>query len=140
MELRGKAALVTGSATGIGRATALALARRGCHVVVNYTRSESEARTTVSDVEALGARALLHRCDVVDDEAVRAMVAACERELGRLDVLVNAAGTTHFAPFDDLERSPRRSGIGSSTSTCAGRSSPPAPPRRCSSDRVLARS
>src|SRR5213593_537098 len=103
MELRGKAALVTGSATGIGRATALALARRGCHVVVNYTRSESEARTTVSDVEALGARALLHRCDVVDDEAVRAMVARCERELGRLDVLVNAAGTTHFAPFDDLE-------------------------------------
>src|SRR2546422_591078 len=103
MDLRGKAALVTGSATGIGRATALALARRGCHVVVNYTRSESEARTTVSDVEALGARALLHRCDVVDDEAVRAMVAACDRELGRLDVLVNAAGTTHFAPFDDLE-------------------------------------
>jgi len=103
MELGGKAALVTGSATGIGRATALALASRGCHVVVNYTRSEAEAKATVRDVEALGARALLCRSDVVDDGAVRAMVAACERELGRLDILVNAAGTTHFAPFDDLE-------------------------------------
>src|SRR5207249_8858614 len=56
MDLRGKAALVTGSATGIGRATALALARRGCHVVVNYTRSEAEAKATVRDVEALGVR------------------------------------------------------------------------------------
>jgi 3-oxoacyl-[acyl-carrier protein] reductase len=103
MELRGKAALVTGSAAGIGRATALALARRGCHVVINYTRSEAEAEATVREVQALGARALLHRCDVSDDTGVRAMVGACERELGRLDVLVNAAGTTHFAPADDLE-------------------------------------
>ena len=103
MDLRGKAALVTGSATGIGRATALALARRGCHVVVNYTRSEAEAKATVRDVEALGVRALLHRCDVAYDAAVHGMVNACERELGRLDVLVNAAGTTHFAAADDLE-------------------------------------
>ena len=103
MDLGGKAALVTGSAVGIGRATALALARAGCHVVINYTRSEAEAKETVRDVEGLGARALLHRCDVSDDGGVRAMVAACESEFGRLDVLVNAAGTTHFAPADDLE-------------------------------------
>ncbi|MBI2017126.1 MAG: SDR family NAD(P)-dependent oxidoreductase, partial [Candidatus Rokubacteria bacterium] len=56
MDLAGTAALVTGSATGIGRATALALARRGCHVMVNYTRSEAEARATAREVEALGAR------------------------------------------------------------------------------------
>ena len=55
------------------------------------------------EVQALGARALLHRCDVSDDAGVRTMVAACAREFGRLDVLVNAAGTTHFAPADDLE-------------------------------------
>jgi len=103
MDLGGKAALVTGSAVGIGRATALALARGGCHVVINYTRSEAEAKETVREVEGLGRRALLHRCDVSDDAGVRAMVAACEREFGRLDVLVNAAGTTHFAPADDLE-------------------------------------
>lgn len=103
MDLAGTAALVTGSATGIGRATALALARRGCHVMVNYTRSEAEARATAREVEALGARALLHRADVADDAGARAMVAAAERAFGRLDVLVNAAGTTHFAPSEDLE-------------------------------------
>ena len=103
MKLSGKAAIVTGSATGIGRSTALALARRGCHVVINYTKSQREAEATVRDVQQAGARALLCRGDVADDQAVRAMVAACEREFGRLDVLVNAAGTTHFGPPDDLE-------------------------------------
>jgi 3-oxoacyl-[acyl-carrier protein] reductase len=103
MKLAGKAAIVTGSATGIGRSTALALARLGCHVVVNYTRSQAEAEETAREAKALGVRTLLYRCDVSDESAVRAMVAACEREFGRLDVLVNAAGTTHFAPPEDLE-------------------------------------
>lgn len=103
MKLEGKAALVTGSATGIGRSTALALAQQGCNVVINYTRSEAEAQETVRDVETAGARALLVRADVSDDAAVRRMVQACEREFGGLDVLVNAAGTTHFAPAEDLE-------------------------------------
>lgn len=94
---------MTGSAVGIGRATALALARRGCQVAINYTRSEREAEATVREVQALGARAILCRCDVSDDASVRAMVATCEREFGRLDVLVNAAGTTHFAPAEDLD-------------------------------------
>jgi 3-oxoacyl-[acyl-carrier protein] reductase len=103
VKLSGKAAIVTGSATGIGRSTALALARRGCHVVINYTRSQAEAEATVRDVRAAGAQALLYRCDVSDDRSVCAMVAACEGEFGRLDVVVNGAGTTHFAPPDDLE-------------------------------------
>jgi 3-oxoacyl-[acyl-carrier protein] reductase len=103
VNLSGKAALVTGSATGIGRSTALGLAQRGCAVVINYTRSRAEAEETVRDVQAAGARALLYRCDVSDDRAVRAMLAACEGEFDRLDVLVNAAGTTHFAPPEDLE-------------------------------------
>jgi 3-oxoacyl-[acyl-carrier protein] reductase len=103
VQLAGKAALVTGSAVGIGRATALALARRGCHVAINYTRSEREAEATARDVRALGVRTALCRCDVSDDGGVRAMVATCERAFGRLDVLVNAAGTTHVAPPDDLE-------------------------------------
>lgn len=103
MTLNGKAAIVTGSATGIGRSAALALARRGCNVVINYTRSEVEAQETVRSVQAAGAQALLFRADVSDDAAVRQMVAACEQEFGRLDVLVNCAGTTHFAPPEDLE-------------------------------------
>lgn len=103
MELAGKAALVTGSATGIGRATALAMARRGCAVAINYTRSAAEAEATAREAEALGARTVLHRADVADDASARALVEACERAFGRLDVLVNAAGTSHFAPADDLE-------------------------------------
>lgn len=103
MKLEGKAAIVTGSATGIGRATALALAQRGCNVVINYTRSRTEAEETVRDVQAAGVKALLFRADVSEDAAVRRMVQACESEFGRLDVLVNAAGTTHFAPSEDLE-------------------------------------
>ena len=103
MELRGRAAIVTGSATGIGRSAALALARRGCHVVINYTRSEAEAQATVRDAEASGVQALLFRGDVSEDAAVRRMVAACEQKFGRLDVLVNAAGTTHFSAPEDLD-------------------------------------
>ena len=56
MELRGEAAIVTGSATGIGRSTALDLARRGCNVVINYTRNEAEARNTGRDTEARNSR------------------------------------------------------------------------------------
>ena len=103
MELSGRAAIVTGSATGIGRSAALALARRGCHVVINYTRSEAEARATARDAEASGAQALLFRGDVSEDAAVRRMVAACEEKFGRLDVLVNAAGTTHISAPEDLD-------------------------------------
>ena len=103
MMLDGKAAIVTGSATGIGRSTALALARQRCNVVINYTRSEAEARATVGDVEAAGAKALLFKCNVSDDAEVRRMVAACEEKFGRLDVVVNAAGTTSFSAPEDMD-------------------------------------
>ena len=88
------AALVTGAATGIGRSAALALARDGYDVVINYSRSEAAAKTTAREAEAAGARTLLYRCDVSDDAGVRAMLEAIEKEFGRLDVLINNAGTT----------------------------------------------
>ena len=88
------AALVTGAATGIGRSAAVALAKNGYDVVVNYSRSEEAAKVTAQQAEAAGARTLLYRCDVSDDAGVRAMVAATEEEFGRLDVLINNAGTT----------------------------------------------
>jgi 3-oxoacyl-[acyl-carrier protein] reductase len=103
VELSGKAALVTGSAVGVGRATALELARRGANVVVNYSRSEAEARQTVSDVEALGAEALLVQADVSRDDQVRDMVTRARDRFGSVDVLVNNAAVTHFVDFRDLD-------------------------------------
>jgi 3-oxoacyl-[acyl-carrier protein] reductase len=98
-----RVALVTGSATGIGRSAVLALARAGYDVAINYSRSEAAARETVKDAEAAGARTLLCRCDVSEDGAVRAMLADVERTFGRLDVLVNNAGITIDTPPADLE-------------------------------------
>ncbi|HYT94909.1 MAG TPA: SDR family NAD(P)-dependent oxidoreductase, partial [Gemmataceae bacterium] len=98
-----KVALVTGSATGVGRAAALRFARDGFAVVVNYSRSEKEAQQTFADVQALGVPALLCKANVADDGAVRTMVRRCCDELGGLDVLVNNAGTTHFIEHSDLD-------------------------------------
>ncbi|HET9548878.1 MAG TPA: SDR family oxidoreductase [Candidatus Binatia bacterium] len=88
------AALVTGAATGIGRSAAIALAKNGYDVVVNYSRSEDAAKITAREAEAAGAKTMLCRADVSDDASVRAMLAATEKEFGRLDVLINNAGTT----------------------------------------------
>src|SRR4030095_14788679 len=87
-------ALVTGAATGIGRSVVIALAKNGYDVVINYSRSEDAAKLTAQSAEAAGAKPLLYRCDVSDDAGVRAMLAATEKEFGRLDVLINNAGTT----------------------------------------------
>lgn len=103
MRLKDQVAIVTGSATGVGRATALMLAREGAHLVINYTRSEAEARETVLAVEALGRRALLVRADVSDERQVLAMVEQTVDAFGRLDILVNNAGTTRVVPFKDLD-------------------------------------
>lgn len=98
-----KVALVTGSATGIGRACALRFAENGFDVVVNYSRSEAEARETLALVEGCGVKGLLVQCDVGSDAAVRDMLRTIDREFGRLDVLVNNAGTTWFIDHKNLE-------------------------------------
>ena len=103
MEVAGKTAIVTGSAVGVGRETALKLAGRGANVVVNYSRSEEEAKQTLANVEALGAKALLVRADVSRDDEVRAMVAQAIERFGGVDILINNAGITHFVDFRDLE-------------------------------------
>ena len=97
------AALVTGSATGIGAAAAITLAKAGHDVMVNYSRSEDAARATAAACEAAGARASVTKCDVSDDAGVRSMVDEFEREFGRMDVLINNAGITSAAPFKDLD-------------------------------------
>jgi 3-oxoacyl-[acyl-carrier protein] reductase len=97
------AALVTGAASGIGRAAALALARAGYDVAINYSRSEKEAKAVAEEAGRSGVRTLLCRCDVADEPGVRAMLKAVENEFGRLDVLVNNAGTTAAWKPKDLE-------------------------------------
>lgn len=104
MRVEGKAALVTGGGTGVGRATTLALARLGCSVAVNYSRSKDDAERTASEAEALGVRAIAIRADVAEDAECRRLVDASVRALGRLDVLVQSAGTTRFIQHHDLEK------------------------------------
>ncbi len=96
-------ALVTGASTGIGRSAALALARSGYDVVVNFSRSEEAARNTARHAEGSGARALVYRCDVSDDARVRAMLDQIKEKFGRLDVLVNNAGVTIAVEPKNLE-------------------------------------
>jgi len=98
-----KAALVTGAASGIGRAAALALAHAGYDVAINYSSSEKAARETAGAVEKLGVKTLVLRCDVSDEAGVRAMLKTVEEKFGRLDVLINNAGTTAPWKMRDLE-------------------------------------
>jgi len=97
------AALITGGSTGIGRAAAVALAAAGFDVAINFSRSEEAARETAAMAEAKGAKTLVLQADVSDDPAVKSMVAAVDQEFGRLDALVNNAGTTTNVRPNDLD-------------------------------------
>ncbi len=91
--LEGKVAVVTGSARGIGRAIAMALARQGCDVVISDIEEEL-ASATASEVAGLGRRSLAIRCDVSSREEVEGLVKQAVAEMGRLDLFVNNAGIT----------------------------------------------
>jgi len=94
-DLEGKSALVTGGASGIGRATALAFAREGARVAVADILEEA-AQNTVSEIKAMGGQALAIACDVTDDDAVKAMIARAVDAFGGLDCAFNNAG---IAPY-----------------------------------------
>src|ERR1700730_5905352 len=96
-------ALVTGAGSGIGRATAVALAGAGFDVVINYSRNESAATETAKQAHEKAAKTLLFKCDVSDDSTVRKMLTAVDQQFGRLDALVNNAGTTTAVKPKDFE-------------------------------------
>ncbi len=98
-----KVCVVTGSSSGIGAATARLYAAAGWNVVVNYSRSSAPAEAVAAECRALGAQALVVRADVALDADCRALAVQVEALWGRVDVLVNNAGTTKFANMKDLD-------------------------------------
>ena len=93
-QFEGRSAIVTGGTRGIGKAIVLELARRGCNVAFNYSKSAEDAEKLKSDVEGLGVKAFAAQCDVASTEASAEFVKASTAELGRVDYLVNNAGIT----------------------------------------------
>ncbi len=100
--LKGRVALVTGGSRGIGRAVAISLAEAGAVVAVNYLQKAAEARNVVEAIRGAGGLAMVVAADVSKAEAVAAMMAAVQRELGPIDVLVNNAGIGLVRSVDDL--------------------------------------
>ena len=98
-----KVAIITGSATGVGAATAILLAEKGCNVVINYTRSKDEALETAKHAQELGAETIVIQADVSKDDECKAMVTEAIKKWGRIDYLVNNAGQTKFNPFENLD-------------------------------------
>jgi 3-oxoacyl-[acyl-carrier protein] reductase len=104
MRLRDKAAIITGASRGLGRAIALAFAREGADVIVNYADREDAAKEVAVAVEGFGRRAILYRADVSDEAQVRGMAEAAAAGLGRVDILVNNAGITFVkGPLETTE-------------------------------------
>lgn len=101
--LDGRIALVTGSSRGIGREIALAFAREGADVIVNYRSAESEAQAVADAIQELGQRTLVVRADVSREDQVQAMVASALAEFDRIDILVNNAGFVTLGPIERME-------------------------------------
>jgi len=104
MRLKGKVAVITGSAKGIGRATALEFAKEGASVVVNYAKSETAAEETVKEI---GSKAIAVKADVSRKEDVETLMKVAVKKFGRLDILVNNAGHSSdkawLAELDDID-------------------------------------
>jgi len=101
-KLDGKVALVTGSGRNIGRATVLKLAGEGAHVVVNARSNQAEADAVAREARDRGVRALAVIADVAKKDQVDAMVAKAMSEFGRIDILINNAGTSWGAPVENM--------------------------------------
>jgi 3-oxoacyl-[acyl-carrier protein] reductase len=104
MELKGRVALVTGGAGGIGGAVVRSLANAGIGgIAVNYRKSKKEAQELAEEMERSGVKAQTVQADVQSDEQVRDMMKQIHKQFGRLDVVVNNAGVTYWVNLSDLE-------------------------------------
>ena len=92
MKLKGRAAIITGGGRGIGRAIALAFAREGADVAINYRRDKDAAQATAAEIAAMGRKALAVQCDVTDYDGAVKMAAQAAEAFGKLDILINNAG------------------------------------------------
>ncbi|MCK8489941.1 SDR family oxidoreductase [Paenibacillus sp. MBLB2552] len=90
--MHGKVALITGSAKGLGKKTALTLAEQGCHIALNYVHSEAEALSLQLDIERLGVRCIAVQADVSRREQSEELARQVNEQLGTIDILVNNAG------------------------------------------------
>jgi glucose 1-dehydrogenase len=100
--LRDQRALVTGATSGIGRGVAVALARAGATVVVNYRRNPEKSAALVAEIEQHGGRAIALSADVSKEDQVERMFADAVKQLGSLDILINNAGLQRDAPFEKM--------------------------------------
>lgn len=103
IDLRGKKALVTGGARGIGAAITLGLAENGADVAFTYQRAKEKAEELVKTVEALGRKAVAIQADSADPEAIARSVSEAVSQLGGIDILVNSAAIGHMGTIADLD-------------------------------------
>ena len=104
MELTGRVALVTGGAGGIGGAVVRKLVQAGVSgVAINYRQSAKAAEELAADIERAGVKTIAIQADVQSDEQVRAMIGKVQDNFGRLDIVINNAGVTHWVKLVDLE-------------------------------------
>jgi glucose 1-dehydrogenase len=100
--LEGQKALVTGGASGIGKAVAIALGKAGADVVVNYASRKDQANEAAAEIRNCGSRAYAHQADVASEEQVKAMFQKMFQEFGTIDILINNAGLQKDSPFDEM--------------------------------------
>ncbi len=102
MGLSGKVSLVTGASRGIGKAIALALAREGAKVAVNYNKNLEEAQEVEKSIHAMDREALTIRADVSKSEQVEQMIQSVRSNLGEIDILVNNAGIATRGKVEEI--------------------------------------
>ncbi|ARN75057.1 SDR family NAD(P)-dependent oxidoreductase [Oceanicoccus sagamiensis] len=103
MKINDKVAIVTGSSSGVGAEAAVQLAELGANVVVNYAHSRAGAEETVSRIQAIGGEAIAVQADISDQQQCQTLVAAAVEAFGRLDILINNAGSTTFVDHNQLD-------------------------------------
>jgi len=102
-DLSGRVAIVTGSSSGVGAATARLLAQQGCHLIINYNANADGAEAVAEQCRQSNVEVLVERANVARDEDCQALADAALRHWQRIDILVNNAGTTKFVDHSDLD-------------------------------------